>query len=111
MIYFLRFTNLKRLTLPNVCDDEILSFIGENCPKLEELDVSGSFGITNQGIRWLTGRERPPVHPISINFGGGKPQGSKLSLQDAIRAKSNPISRIGFQPTPFAAVINPVQEK
>lgn len=36
--------------MPNIADDDLLDKIGESCPSLEELDVSGSFGVTNQGL-------------------------------------------------------------
>lgn len=46
---WMKFPHLKVLVLPNVCDDEMLKKVGECCPLLEELDVSGSYEVTNDG--------------------------------------------------------------
>ena len=57
---FNRLPNLKFLQLYNTCDDDILAKIGECCPFLEELNVSGSFGVTNLGVQWFcTGTYNP----------------------------------------------------
>ena len=57
---FNRLPNLKSLHLPNTCDDDILAKVADCCPLLEDLDVTGSFGITNLGVQWFcTGTYNP----------------------------------------------------
>ena len=46
---FSRFAQLRILKMPNICDDDLLAKIGESCKNLEEMDLAGSFGVTNQG--------------------------------------------------------------
>ena len=46
---FSRFAHLTILKMPNICDDDLLAKIGESCRNLEEMDLAGSFGVTNQG--------------------------------------------------------------
>ncbi len=53
---FHRLPHLRRLSLPCVCDDEVLAFVSSCCPGLEELDVGGSFALTDQGIRLISER-------------------------------------------------------
>jgi hypothetical protein len=44
-----RFRDLKILTMCNIAADDLMAKIGEACLHLEELDIAGSFGVTNQG--------------------------------------------------------------
>ena len=43
---------LRRLVLPGVCDDEMLAHVGTSCPNIKEIDLEGSFALTDQGIRY-----------------------------------------------------------
>ena len=58
---FGRFPQLRILKMPNICDDDLLAKIGESCPNLEEMDLAGSFGITNQGPDVLL------IHVVNIH--------------------------------------------
>lgn len=78
--------------MPNTCDDDILAKIAECCPSLEELDVSGSFGITNMGLQWFCTGTYNPNHLYHLPL----PDNRKVLLQD-------PALRLGFQPTPIVA--------
>lgn len=46
-------TNLKRLVLKNIACDNILKTIGQSCFQLEELDISHSSQVTDNGIKDL----------------------------------------------------------
>lgn len=106
---FYRLSRLRFLTLPNVCDDEILAYIGLHCPHLTYIDLQGSLGVTNQGVSWFLAREAPPHLPISFHP-------SKLNLDDSLKSKifqkSLPSSRPGFRPTPMtSAMLKPCPKK
>ncbi|XP_059097046.1 uncharacterized protein LOC131891468 [Tigriopus californicus] len=106
---FYRLSKLHCLTLPNVCDDEILAYIGLHCPLLTYIDIQGSLRVTNQGVSWFLFREDPPQSPISFHP-------SHLNLDDSLKSKifqkSSPISRPGFRPTPMtAAMLKPCPQK
>ena len=59
------------------------------CPHVEDLNVTGSFGITNLGVQWFCTGTYNPNHLFH-----GAPDNRKVLLQD-------PSTRIGFQPTPI----------
>ena len=53
-----KFSQLRQLSLPYVADDDILAKLGGGCcPQLEQLDVHGSWEVTNQGLAELSGQE------------------------------------------------------
>jgi hypothetical protein len=54
---FRKLCHLRVLRMPNVADDELLATVAACCPRLRDLDVAGSFGVTNRGVRWLSGRQ------------------------------------------------------
>ena len=93
---FNRLPNLRSLHLPNTCDDDILAKISNCCPLLEDLNVTGSFGITNLGIQWFcTGTYNPNhIYHGSGSSSSASPDNRKVMLQD-------PANRVGFQPTPI----------
>lgn len=79
---FNKLSHLKSLYLPNTCDDDILGKVADCCPLLEELDVSGSFGVTNTGMNLFC---------------------RAISQLDHSTAAANPVNtRIGYQATPLA---------
>ena len=86
---FNRLPNLKSLHLPNTCDDDILAKVAECCPFLEDLNVTGSFGITNLGIQWFCTGTYNPNHLLH-----NAPDNRKVLLKDLN-------NRVGFQPTPI----------
>ena len=46
-------SKLKSLTLNNDCRNETLTVLGQNCPDLAHLDISGSHSVTDIGASWL----------------------------------------------------------
>ena len=52
---FNRLPNLCILALPCVCNDDMLARIAQCCNCLEELNVSGSIGVSDEGILLLSG--------------------------------------------------------
>ena len=46
-------SKLKSLTLNNDCRNETLTVLGQNCPDLAYLDISGSNSVTDIGASWL----------------------------------------------------------
>ena len=46
-------SKLKSLTLNNDCRNETLTVVGQNCPDLAYLDISGSHSVTDIGASWL----------------------------------------------------------
>ena len=53
-----KFSQLRQLFLPYVADDDILAKLGGGCcPQLEQLDVHGSWEVTNQGLAELSGHD------------------------------------------------------
>lgn len=46
-------THLRQVSLRFVCDDGILESLGASCPNLEEVDSSGSVGVSDVGVRRL----------------------------------------------------------
>ena len=53
-----KFSQLRQLFLPYVADDDILAKLGGGCcPQLEQLDVHGSWEVTNQGLAELSGQD------------------------------------------------------
>ena len=94
---FNRLPHLKILHLPNTCDDDILAKIADCCPLLEDLDITGSFGVTDLGVQWFCTGNYNPNH-LYHNHGGigatGLPDNRKVLLQD-------PSKRVGFQATPM----------
>ena len=46
-------SKLKSLTLNNDCRNETLTVLGQNCPELVHLDISGSNYVTDTGASWL----------------------------------------------------------
>ena len=46
-------TKLRHLTLQNDCQNECLAVLGQNCPDLVYLDISGSQSVTDSGATWL----------------------------------------------------------
>lgn len=45
--------NLRQVSFRFVCDDIILGSLGRTCPNLEEIDASGSSGVTDVGVQRL----------------------------------------------------------
>ena len=88
---FYRLRQLQILLLPHVCDDEMLAYIGSNCPNLKDIDVRDSFGVTNQGLRWFCGVEKPPARHVQFSTHDPK-----------FRQNLDIRRRPGFQATPFA---------
>jgi len=53
-----KFSHLIKLSVPYVADDDLLSKLGGGCcPKLESLDVQGSWEVTNQGLAAMSGQD------------------------------------------------------
>ena len=46
-------SKLKSLTLNNDCRNETLTVLGQNCPDLAYLDISGSHSVTDIGASWM----------------------------------------------------------
>ena len=46
-------SKLKSLTLNNDCRNETLTVLGQNCPDLTSLDISGSHSVSDVGASWL----------------------------------------------------------
>ena len=60
---FNRLPNLCILSLPCVCNDDMLARIAQCCNLLEELNVSGSIGVSDEGVLLLSGA--PLNNPFS----------------------------------------------
>ena len=75
--------------MPNTCDDDILAKVADCCPLLEDLNVTGSFGITNLGVQWFCTGTYNPNHLYH-----NAPDNRSILLKD-------PKTRVGFQPTPI----------
>ncbi len=45
-------TRLRVVALPKQCDDDVVSVIGLNCPKLESIILTGT-SVSNVGLPWL----------------------------------------------------------
>jgi len=52
---FNRYPKLCILSLPCVCNDDMLARIAQCCTCLEELNVSGSIGVSDEGVQLLSG--------------------------------------------------------
>lgn len=53
LVHILKFmNNVRVLSLPKQCDDDVASILGINCPKLESLILTGT-NVTNNGLSWL----------------------------------------------------------
>lgn len=53
---------LRHVSLRFVCDDGILESLGVSCPSLEEVDSSGSVGVSDLGVRRLCIRDSCTEH-------------------------------------------------
>ena len=54
LAHILKFTNnLRVLSLPKQCDDDVMMMIGMNQPKLESLILTGNGSLTNFGLSWI----------------------------------------------------------
>ena len=91
---FNKLPNLKALHLPNTCDDDILAKIADCCPLLEDLNIAGSFGVTDLGVQWFCTGNYNPNH---LYHHGG----SGSSLPDNRKVLLQPSKRVGFQATPM----------
>ena len=100
---FNRLPNLKFLQLCNTCDDDILAKIADCCPYLEDLNVSGSFGVTNLGVQWFCTGTYNPDH-LFHGHESNKPDNRQFMLK-------NPGSRIGFQATPILQIGQTISSK
>ena len=54
---------LRHVVLHGVCDNQILSILGQNCTVLQYLDITGSTDVTDLGIQNL-------VFPLAIQKAG-----------------------------------------
>ena len=54
---------LRHVVLHGVCDNQILSILGQNCTVLQYLDITGSSDVTDLGIQNL-------VFPLAIQKAG-----------------------------------------
>ena len=89
---FNKLPNLKILHLPNTCDDDILAKIADCCPLLEDLNIAGSFGVTDLGVQWFCTGNYNPNH-LYHHGSGSLPDNRKVLLE--------PSKRVGFQATPM----------
>ncbi|KAK7067706.1 hypothetical protein SK128_023429 [Halocaridina rubra] len=48
-----KLSEVRKLTLRYICDDEVLSTLGKYASNLQRIDMSGSRGITEEGLRNL----------------------------------------------------------
>lgn len=80
LAHILKFTtNLKVLSLPKQCDDDVASIVGINCKKLESIVITGT-NITNLGLSWLVCCRN--LHTIIMPgfFAGISPKGVAILL-------------------------------
>ncbi len=80
LAHILKFTNnLRILSLPKQCDDDVASIVGINCPRLESLIVTGTH-VTNVGLSWLLCCRN--LHTVVMKgfFHGVTPKGVALLL-------------------------------
>ena len=66
-------SKLKSLTLNNDCRNETLTVLGQNCPELTYLDISGSHSVTDIGASWLLhcrSLEQANLYQTSIGIEG-----------------------------------------
>ena len=54
---------LRHVVLHGVCDNQILSILGQSCTVLQYLDITGSTDVTDLGIQNL-------VFPLAIQKAG-----------------------------------------
>ena len=76
-----RMKRLRQLSLCNICDDDILQVIGQSCPLVQLLDVSGSKNVTDFGVQNL-------IFPPSVV---GK--AAKVNLSNT-RARTSQVAKI-----------------
>ena len=62
---FNRLPNLCLLSLPCVCNDDMLARIAQCCNCLEELNVAGSIGVSDEGVLLLSGAPLNTREPSS----------------------------------------------
>ena len=67
---------LRHVVLHGLCDNQMLSILGQNCTTLQFLDITGSVDVTDLGIQNL-------VFPLSIQKAG------RVNLVNT-RARTNP---------------------
>ena len=67
---------LRHVVLHGLCDNQMLSILGQNCTTLQYLDITGSVDVTDLGIQNL-------VFPLSIQKAG------RVNLVNT-RARTNP---------------------
>ena len=77
---FCRMKRLRQLSLCNICDDDILQVVGQSCPLLQMLDVSGSKNVTDFGIQNL-------IFPPTIT------KAAKINLSNT-RARTSQVAKI-----------------
>jgi len=77
---------IRVLSLPKQCDDDVASIIGINCPRLESIVLTGT-GVTNIGLSWLLCCRN--LHTILLPgfFQGITPKGVALLLNGIPRLK------------------------
>ena len=67
---------MRHIMLHGLCDNQMLSILGQNCTTLQYLDITGSTDVTDVGIQNL-------VFPLSIQKAG------RVNLVNT-RARTNP---------------------
>jgi len=77
---------IRVLSLPKQCDDDVASIIGINCPRLESIILTGT-SVTNTGLSWLLCCRN--LHTVIMPgfFQGITPKGVALLLNGIPRLK------------------------
>ena len=96
---------------PNsVADDDIIAKIADCCPFLEDLNVSGGFGVTNLGVQWFCTGTYNPDH-LYHHHGSHLESNNKVLPDNRQFMLKNTGSRIGFQPTPILQIGQPISSR
>ena len=57
---------LRHVVLHGVCDNQILSILGQNCTVLQYLDITGSSDVTDLGIQGCIFYLKPVLYTCTV---------------------------------------------